>query len=94
MRLLLVMVVVGRAAWRNGLGGRCVRRRLAFAKALVLRQRCNGRECLTALVTLDLQAASDVHALVAAQIGELRIRFKANLRTLSSLMNDGVDDVE
>lgn len=45
----------------------------------MLGQRGDGAERLAALRTLDLHATVAVHALVAAQIRELRVRLQADL---------------
>ena len=54
-------------------------RRRGVAKATVFGQRGDGAEGLAALVTLDLHAAVGVHALVPAQVGELRVALEAHL---------------
>lgn len=58
----------------------------------MLRQRSNGTERLTAFVTLNLHAAGRVHALVPAQVRELRIRLEAYLapKRLYAAVNVGV----
>lgn len=45
----------------------------------MLRQRRHRAERLAALVALDLQPTVGVHALVTAQIRELRVRLQADL---------------
>lgn len=45
----------------------------------MLRKRCDCTESLPALVTFNLHATSRVHALVSAQVGELRVGLEANL---------------
>ena len=54
-------------------------RRSRVTEASVLREAGDRAECLPALVALDLHAAGGVHALVPAQVGELRVALVANL---------------
>lgn len=56
-----------------------VRRRRGVAEPAVLREAGHCAEGLAALVALDLHAAGGVHALVPAQVGELRVALVANL---------------
>lgn len=51
----------------------------ALAEPLVFGQRGDGGECLTAIFAFDLRATVGVHAFVAAQVGELRVRLHAHL---------------
>ena len=50
-----------------------------LAESLVFGERGDGGKGLTAVFALDLRAAVGVHALVAAEIGKLRVRLHANL---------------
>lgn len=52
---------------------------LALAEASVLVEGRGSAEHLPAVLALDLRAAVRVHALVAAQVGELRVRLVADL---------------
>ena len=52
---------------------------LALAEAPVLVEGRGSAEHLPAVLALDLRAAVRVHALVAAQVGELRVRLVADL---------------
>ena len=52
----------------------------ALAEALVLAEGGDGGEGLAAVLALDLLAAVRVHALVAAQVGELRVGLQTHLQ--------------
>lgn len=72
--LLLLVVAVSHGGQGSGAG-----RRGRIAEALVLGQRGDRAERLAALGALDLHATVAVHALVAAQVRELRVRLQADL---------------
>jgi len=51
------------------------------AKVSVFGERGDGGEWVLAPVALDLHATVDVHALVATQVGELRVGLAADFAT-------------